>query len=186
VGALLGLRFNFAGGWENTSLAKGSKSVDLIDRTDSANHPNWIVVKSFVVAASNCITPPPVVSAMILSYGGGIDNGSPSINSCSYAYNMHVDPVTNLPYVANPMQSAPSIDFVQEAVGDLSLIPGYPGYDPRTAPNNRQGFDKDLSGNELPECRADIDVIGERRRVYIVHLSAQIWPVVGFHIRPLD
>jgi outer membrane receptor protein involved in Fe transport len=30
--------------------------------------------------------------------------------------------------------------------------PGYPGYDYRTAPNNGQGFDKDLSGNELPNA----------------------------------
>src|SRR6185312_8037165 len=29
---LPGLRFNFAGGWEDTALAKGSKSVDLMDR----------------------------------------------------------------------------------------------------------------------------------------------------------
>src|SRR6185437_3669165 len=37
-----GLRFNFAGGWEDTALAKGSKSVDLMDRADAANHPDWM------------------------------------------------------------------------------------------------------------------------------------------------
>ena len=30
---LPGLRFNFAGGWEDTALAKGSQAVDLMDRT---------------------------------------------------------------------------------------------------------------------------------------------------------
>ena len=30
---LPGLRFNFAGGWEDTALAKGDQAVDLMDRT---------------------------------------------------------------------------------------------------------------------------------------------------------
>ena len=41
-----GLRFNFAGGWEDTALAKGSQAIDLMDRT--AGNPDWIVVKPFV------------------------------------------------------------------------------------------------------------------------------------------
>jgi iron complex outermembrane receptor protein len=40
---LPGLRFNFAGGWEDTALAKGTSSIDLMDRT--AGNPDWIVVK---------------------------------------------------------------------------------------------------------------------------------------------
>ena len=39
-----GLRFNFAGGWEDTALAKGSQSVDLMDRT--AGNSNWIVLET--------------------------------------------------------------------------------------------------------------------------------------------
>ena len=37
---LAGLRFNFAGGWEDGVLAKGSHAVDLMDRT--AGNPDWI------------------------------------------------------------------------------------------------------------------------------------------------
>ncbi|HEY5239089.1 MAG TPA: TonB-dependent receptor, partial [Rhizomicrobium sp.] len=50
-----GLRFNFAGGWEDTALARGSHSVDLMDRT--AGNPGWIVMKPFITQASNCILP---------------------------------------------------------------------------------------------------------------------------------
>src|SRR6185437_106098 len=49
---LPGLRFNFAGGWEDTAVAKGQSAVDLMDRT--AGNPNWVVVKPFVTEASNC------------------------------------------------------------------------------------------------------------------------------------
>ena len=62
---LPGLRFNFAGGWEDTALAKGSKSVDLIDRADAANHPDWMVVKPFVTQASNCVLPIYVVAEIL-------------------------------------------------------------------------------------------------------------------------
>ncbi len=58
---LPGLRFNFAGGWEETALAKGSHAVDLIDRT--AGNPDWIVVRPFVTVASNCILPTYVAAA---------------------------------------------------------------------------------------------------------------------------
>ena len=43
-----GLRFNFAGGYENATLANGSQAIDLMDRT--AGHPDWMVVKPFVTA----------------------------------------------------------------------------------------------------------------------------------------
>ena len=59
-----GLRFNFAGGWEQTALAKGSQSIDLIDRT--AGNPDWIVVKPFPTLASNCILPTYVVAAILI------------------------------------------------------------------------------------------------------------------------
>ncbi len=66
-----GLRFNFAGGWEDTALAKGSQSVDLMDRT--AGHPGWMVFKPFITQASNCILPTYVVAGILmeLSSDGG-------------------------------------------------------------------------------------------------------------------
>src|SRR6185312_6138639 len=72
-----GFRLNFAGGWEDTAVAKGEKSVDLIDRTDSANHPDWIVVKPWVSQASNCVLPRYVVAAS-LQYGGSQSIGESS------------------------------------------------------------------------------------------------------------
>jgi len=52
---LPGLRFNFAGGYENARLAKGSKAVDLMDRT--AGTPGWMVVKPDPTTPSNCVRP---------------------------------------------------------------------------------------------------------------------------------
>jgi iron complex outermembrane recepter protein len=147
-----GLRFNFAGGWEDTSLAKGDQAVDLMDR--AAGHSDWIVVKPVITNASNCVLPNYVV-ATLLEYNGG-DNLQAA---CVAAYSGHVDPLTNLPYAPDP------------TIGYYSGTPlptGYPGFDPVSpsatnpdpfagrnagpAPNNGAGFDKDLSGNELPNA----------------------------------
>ena len=45
---LPGLKFNFAGGWEDTAAAGGDSGIDLMDRT--AGMPGWMVVKPFVDA----------------------------------------------------------------------------------------------------------------------------------------
>ncbi len=141
-----GLRFNFAGGWEDTALAKGDEAVDLIDRT--AGNPDWIVVKPFITQASNCILPVYVVAAILAVSNanegltpdeGGVDG------ACEKAYLGHVDP------------------FAGDSPGTLALLPpGYPGFDPVSptatnngagpAPNNGEGFDKNLSGNKLPNA----------------------------------
>jgi outer membrane receptor protein involved in Fe transport len=159
-----GLRFNFAGGWEDTAIAKGSKSVDLIDRTDAANHPDWVLVKPFVTQTSNCILPVYVVAAMLeeaATQGLSPDDGGIS-GACAKAYGAHVDPLTGLTYASPPVPAGTY----------PSLPPGYPGFDPlagtpgdpytgqNTAnghdygpvPNSGQGFDKDLSGNKLPNA----------------------------------
>jgi iron complex outermembrane recepter protein len=141
-----GLRFNFAGGWEDTALAKGDHSVDLMDRT--AGMPGWIVVKPLVSEASNCILPIYVV-------GGILRDSSDSVGvsrACDDAYGGHVDPATALPYVPNPAVTADG----------NPVAAGYPGFDPVSpsatnngvgpAPNNGQGFDKNLSGNQLPNA----------------------------------
>src|SRR6185437_2341047 len=128
---LPGLRFKFAGGYENTRIDNGQSSIDLMDRADVANHPGWMVVKPFVSQASNCILPVYVVAALIQTstqvggtgespMGGGL-NGA-----CSNAYQDNVDPVTVLPYVENPTVTK----------NDNAPIPaGYPGFNPATAPN---------------------------------------------------
>jgi len=160
-----GLRLNFAGGWEHTEVAKGEKSIDLMDRTDAANHPGWIVVKPWVTQASNCILPDYVIGADLRTAdqvpGAGAVN-----QACTLAYGAHLDPVTSLSYVADPTQV-----FFNNSVSDRDLF-GYAGFDPLAgtpghpytgqntahgidygpAPNNGEGFDKDLSGNELPNA----------------------------------
>jgi len=131
-----GLRFNFAGGYEDARFAKGSKAVDLIDRT--AGHSDWIVLKPFVSQASNCILPLYVIEYQ-LQYNGTAIN-----TDCGIAYNAMFDPVTGMPYVANPVCC--------NRHGDV-IIPGtYIGFDPASAPNGGGGFDKDISGNQLPNA----------------------------------
>ncbi|HVT25304.1 MAG TPA: TonB-dependent receptor [Rhizomicrobium sp.] len=142
---LPGLRFNFAGGYENTRLDNGTKSVDLIDRADLANHPDWMVVKPFPTQASNCILPLYVVAAVMAKSPSSAPPNS--INgACASAYTSGVDPVTQQTYqygVDNGLYPV-AINY-----GPSSTI-SYQGFNPATAPNNGQGFDKDLSGNELP------------------------------------
>jgi iron complex outermembrane recepter protein len=138
-----GLRFNFAGGWEDTALAKGSQAIDLMDRT--AGNPNWLVVKPLPTQASNCIIPAYVVlyqAAKDPRLAGGI------VGDCDYAYGNFsgtgpIDPVTGASYVPNPTTDSSS----------QPIAPGtYPGFDPTTAPNSGEGFDKNLSGNQLPNA----------------------------------
>ncbi|HVZ68177.1 MAG TPA: TonB-dependent receptor [Rhizomicrobium sp.] len=130
-----GLRFNFAGGYEDARLAKGSKSVDLIDRT--AGNPGWIVEKPFVTQASNCVVPVYTIQeGFVIGCGAYI----------SYGPDSHMDPITNLPYVPNP-----TIRYRPD-LGDFAPISGYSGFDISTAPNGGAGFDKDLSGNKLPNA----------------------------------
>jgi len=133
-----GLRLNFAGGWEDTSLAKGSQSIDLMDRT--AGHAGWMVVKPSILSTSNCILPDSVVAELILmsrnnvSVTDGADGTAISSltgAACEDAYSKGADPVTaSFFYDGSP----PS------------------GFDPATAPNGGAGFTKDLSGNKLPNA----------------------------------
>ncbi|HEY5238086.1 MAG TPA: TonB-dependent receptor [Rhizomicrobium sp.] len=142
---LPGLRFNFAGGWEDTALAKGDAAVDLMDRADVAQHPDWMVVKRYVTQASNCVFPVYVVAALLtVDPADTFNQSGPTLyQACDLAYNSdsHIDPVTQLPYVKDPTVGA-----------GYYLPPGYIGFDPGTAPNGGQGFSKNLSGNQLPNA----------------------------------
>ncbi len=155
---LPGLRFKFAGGYEHTRLNGGQSAVDLIDRT--AGTPGWMVVRPFVGQAANCIVPDYVVAAA-LTYGhleqGAANSGA--VNTlCGVAYGVHLDPITDLPFDPN---GPPTIRCTSLKIGTASLsdlegcnatgpISGYAGYDPNSAPNNGEGFSKNLGGNELP------------------------------------
>jgi outer membrane receptor protein involved in Fe transport len=131
-----GLRFNLSGGYEDARLAEGSKAVDLMDRT--AGNPDWIVVKPFVVNPSNCIIPVQFFVARASLNAKNFCEGYEPENLLG-----HIDPITNLPYVANPTITN----------GFPNRIPvGYIGFDPASAPNNGEGFYKDLSHNQMPNA----------------------------------
>ncbi|HEY5237788.1 MAG TPA: TonB-dependent receptor [Rhizomicrobium sp.] len=126
---LPGLRFNFAGGYEDSSVDKGQSAIDLIDRT--AGHTDWVVVKPFVADTSNCILPAVVVRQILLN------NPGPS------AFATGLDGACDSAYIPDN-QSFTGVD-----PGDLGAFATV-GFDPTTAPNNGEGFAKDLSGNKLP------------------------------------
>jgi outer membrane receptor protein involved in Fe transport len=118
-----GLILNLSSGYEDSKLANGSQAIDLMDRTDG--HTDWLVVRPFITATSNCILPTYVVNELLAN--DDITTG------CTEAYSENLDPVTGKPYVPNPKG-----------------FPGYIGFNPATAPNGGAGFAKNLSGNQLP------------------------------------
>jgi outer membrane receptor protein involved in Fe transport len=138
---LPGLRFTFSGGYEDTRLADGSKAVDLMDRT--AGNPDWVIVKPFVTQASNCILPVYVIAYQLDQSKGA--NSYAVTDDCGVAYSSHLDPVTGKPFTTN-------LAAARSRHNDPIPLGSYPGFDPLTAPNNGGGFDKDLSGNELPNA----------------------------------
>jgi len=144
-----GLRFNTSGGYEDARVANGQSSIDLMDRT--AGNPDWIVVRPFPTQASNCILPVYVVAALLqqnLFSASNEGSGNPVI-ACNHAYTQNQDPVTQLSYVANPSVRAGSgLPPVPVALN----LPGYIGFNPLTAPNLGEGFDKDLSHHSLPNA----------------------------------
>ncbi len=145
-----GLKLTFAGGYEGTRIDNGQSAVDLMDRT--AGQPGWFVVKPFVNEASNCIFPDYVAKWI---NGGAPIIGSNALSYCGYAYLLHDDPFTQLPYVANPTTTAdgePPHNLCTGGLGPNCILVDYPGFDPSTAPNNGAGFSKNLGGNQLPNA----------------------------------
>ena len=145
------LRLGFKGGYENTRVADGMQAVDVMDRT--AGNPDWVVVRPFPTFPSNCILPAELfVGVGGLNGGGGPEphlinlggKGGGNPGACELAYVLNQDPVTNLPYVPNPQ--------VGGTLSTLANHPDYAGFNPATAPNNGEGFYKDISGNELPNA----------------------------------
>jgi len=144
-----GLKFNFAGGYEHTRVDNGQSSIDLIDRT--AGNPDWIVVKPFPTQASNCILPTYVVAAFMEEESVPADTNANNSFAfiCRTAYQYNLDPLTYLPYKANPTVFAASGPGAQAMD---PFPPGYIGFDPSSAPNDGEGIAKNLSGNELPNA----------------------------------
>ncbi len=182
-----GLKFNFAGGYEDTRIKNGQSAIDLMDRT--AGHSDWMVVKPFPTQASNCIFPDYVVAALLLE-SASPGQGNPMSSACGLAYNGDYDPGPNGAYHYNNgdpyytdfsgAQQAHSYPFTITGHGvftGYSLT--YPGFDPFAgrvdpatgtiadpyvdqnvynghdygpAPNNGEGFSKNVGGNALPNA----------------------------------
>ena len=156
-----GLRFNFAGGYEDTRIANGQSSIDLMDRT--AGMPGWMVVKPFVTETANCILPTYVVQALVEEsalpfpyYNRARPTTEGAAYACDEAYLEHIDPATLAPYVASPTGLAGfgyrGCTSDQNPTCGLPIPSGYIGFDPTTAPNNGEGFAKNLGGNQLPNA----------------------------------
>ena len=171
-----GLKFNFAGGYESTRIDNGQSAIDLMDRT--AGHSGWMVMKPFPTQASNCIFPDYVVAALLLgsSMAGEGDHWS---SACGLAYNAGYDPVPNAIYNSNNYDPFNS-PFMHPTRGPLAGYSfTYPGFDPCAgdpanpgcsgsdpysgqntynghdygpAPNDGEGFSKNVGGNELPNA----------------------------------
>ena len=161
--AMPGLKFSFAGGYEDTRVDNGQSAVDLMDRT--AGNPNWILVKPFVTQTSNCILPAYVVAH---------DLGYALPDACGEAYNLHWDPATQAQYQApSPGATYPGFDpcagnsscpmYVLNPVSGVPENTGtiddpytgqntYNGIDYGPAPNNGEGFSKNVGGNQLPNA----------------------------------
>jgi outer membrane receptor protein involved in Fe transport len=135
------LKLGFKGGYEDTRIKDGEQAVDLMDRT--AGDPDWVVVRPFPTYASSCILPTYVFNMNgVLKNPGGASGGNPT--ACEVAYVLGLDPVTNAPYgeITDPNQFP----------GPFTGYTGYPGFDPLSAPNNGEGFYKQLGGNALPNA----------------------------------
>ncbi|MGB3794083.1 MAG: TonB-dependent receptor [Sphingopyxis granuli] len=114
-------------GYLGTRIDNGMKSIDVMNRTQ--DNPDWMVVKSWLQLASNCIAPRELVEKVV--------------NHSSFAQS----PAAGL----YPFCGASWLGDYRP--GSLqSIIYGFT-YDPATdAPNQGRGFDADLGGNELPNA----------------------------------
>ena len=127
-----GLKFNFAGGYEDTRVDNGQSAIDLMDRTDG--NSNWMVVKPFPSETSNCILPTSAVRQILLVNDEPDVFGSGLAGACDAAYN----PTGLFALVGSYGQDQNAFTTA--------------GFDPSTAPNHGAGFSKDLSGNKLPNA----------------------------------
>ncbi len=125
-----GLKFNFAGGLEDTRVDNGQSAIDLMDRT--AGHTDWVVLKPYISETSNCIIPANVARQLLLAVPGPDLFGAGLDGACDAAYNAGTGITSN------------GGQGVDQAI--FSSV----GFNPSTAPNNGEGFAKDLGGNKLP------------------------------------
>jgi iron complex outermembrane receptor protein len=162
--------FNASIGYLRTSVADGEQSIDLMDRTDGGNRhyaadpsaigaqsgtttdvpegfDQWIVIKPWITASSNCIVP---LELMESRSGLAVDGYCPNGNAAG----------GNSGSIGVPM-------FVYDEDGNQAGT-RTAFYDPSIdAPNGGQGFYKDLSGNELPNAPRFTVSLGGQQTFYL-------------------
>ena len=129
-----GVKLGFNGGYEDATFDKNQYAIDLMDRT--AGNPDWVVLKPYVIQTSNCIMPTYVENQRLAGKATSSLPDTP-IYDCLNAYSLGHDPITNGTYAPDP---------------DPTHWPGYIGFDPSTAPNNGEGFAKNIGGNQMPNA----------------------------------
>jgi len=135
-----GLRFNAAVGYQDARLAKGSKAIDLMDRT--AGDPNWVVMKPFITQTSNCIMPTAVLNQIVSKWRenqGGSNSQSASQNPDQLYYKGDGIALTQVCWQAYTLRNDPG-----------SLVGVVTNFNPDAAPNYGAGIEKDISNNVLP------------------------------------
>lgn len=149
-------------GYLKTRLKDGSKSIDVMNRTQGDE--DWVLLRPWIQAPSNCIAPRAFVERILsgaavfhnlalaaLCPGGNRVGGyDPSFPSGGLPYS------TLFGFTYNP--SAP---YNPDTVG-LNINQGGSG-----APNAGRGFDADLSGNELPNSPRITANIGAQYTFFI-------------------
>ncbi len=150
---LPGLKLGFNGGYEDTRIDDNQYAIDLMDRT--AGHPGWLVVRPFPTQTSSCVYPDYVVNEYMARKGGG---GLIPF-ACLGAYTAFVDPVSSHTYVPFPTPGrwSPNYPGFDPLAGNTPDDPytgqnTYNGFDYGPAPNNGEGFAKNIGGNQLPNA----------------------------------
>lgn len=110
-------------GYLGTRLADGSKSIDVMDRTQG--DPNWTLVRPWVQLTSNCIAPTSIVQ---------------NILNDPYALSFYMVALCGGNGLTGGFGPG-------SALGSI-----YGVYDLNTAPNHGQGISANVGGNELPNA----------------------------------
>ncbi|HET6537133.1 MAG TPA: TonB-dependent receptor [Sphingopyxis sp.] len=141
------LRFDANLGLLKTRVKKGNESVDVMDRT--AGDPDWVVLRPWLQAPSNCIAPRIFVEKIFAKGGANVDYHALSALCAGSTRFGHYNPnypktggfETRYGFTWDPM--AP---YNPDTIG-LNMADGGSG-----APNGGRGIGKPLEGNELPNA----------------------------------
>ncbi|MEG3124230.1 TonB-dependent receptor [Sphingomonas sp. GB1N7] len=132
-------------GYLGSRIGKGSKSIDVMDRTQG--NADWTVVKPFLQLASNCVAPTKFVTKIL---------------STNLPFNQAaLTALCGGSYIGDfiPGVGATGVDFTQ--------FYGF-SYNPATdGPNQGQGFTADLSGKQLPNAPHFTASIGAQYTVFL-------------------